>query len=359
MHAQSLLKAFRRGEGGNFGILTAGVVLALAATAGVAVDVNRMIDLKSQLQAAADAGALAGVTEMAVKGLGETSAEKIAYDHTLSDLKLLAGNSGLDVVNPQIVADATISMNAAGVKVYDVAVTVSNAFDPSSLTRLMGSGSRNVSVTSDAVNDGGGSSALSLFLVLDTSGSMEDEKIQGLKEASRELLTVLDDLPSSETLVRTGGTEFSGYVKDTSGLTFTMTTTRKFVNGLDVGGATNSAPAMKVAYNQLMAAADDQAHLNSSGSRDPEKFIVFMSDGENTADDADEKTLETCAAAKAAGITIFSVAFRMYYPNRVLKPCATAGKFFNAANENQLIAAFKTIAAQVAERKPTGSRLKS
>lgn len=360
MRVLSLLSSFLKCRDGNFAIMTAGSITCLAATAGVAIDVNRMIDMKTQLQAAADAGALAGVSHMAEKNVGETTAEKVATDFTLEQIKRSSNFSSDIVVTPKVSADATVSTGPGGIKAYEVTVTASRSFEVSGLTSLIGMGTQEVSVVANAVNEGGGPQAFSLFMVLDTSGSMEGDKIDDLQSAGIALVNTLNNSETPKTFFRTGGAAFSGRLKDKSDLTFTLKQTREFINDLDDGGATNSTPAMRVAVNQLMDPSDDAAHYQSTKSTNPAKYILFMGDGANNIDGANAKTRELCDEAKAAGIVIYAVGFRVPAgKSGILQTCASPGKYFRAANASQLINQFRNIANSALVSSARGSRLRS
>jgi uncharacterized protein YegL/Flp pilus assembly protein TadG len=359
VNVKGLALSFLRCGNGNFGILTAGGVACLAATAGVAIDLNRMIDLKTELQAAADAGALAGVSSMAEKGVGEVAAEKVAADFTREQIGAKGGTSKAAIVSSNVAADAEISTGPGGVKAYEVTVSVSKSFEVSGLTRLIGASTREVSVVANAVNEGSSSPAFSLFMVLDTSGSMADGKLVDLKDAGVELVNTLNNSDLEKTYIRTGGAAFNGKIKDRSDLTFTLKRTREFINDLKQGGATNSTPAMQVAVNQLTSPDDDAAHMQSTKSVNPAKYILFMGDGANTVEGANAKTKALCDEAKAAGIIIYTIGFQMYGESDVLQYCASPGKFWKAKNRDQLMTQFRNIANAALESKPVGSRLRS
>lgn len=361
MRVLSLLSSLLKCRDGNFAIMTAGSITCLAATAGVAIDVNRMIDMRTQLQAAADAGALAGVSHMAERNVGETAAEKVATDFTLEQIKREGNVDTNVVVTPKVSAEATVSTGPGGVKAYEVTVMASRSFELSGLTSLLGIQKQEVSVVANAVNEGGGTQAFSLFMVLDTSGSMAGGKLDDLKDAGVALVNTLNNSETPKTYFRTGGAAFNGRIKDRSDLTFTLKKTREFINDLEQGGATNSTPAMQVAVNQLTSPDDDAAHMQSTKSLNPAKYILFMGDGANTVDGANASTKALCDEAKAAGITIYTIGFDMPANSTggILQYCASTGKFWKAANRSQLMTQFRNIANAALEPKSVGSRLRS
>ena len=362
MRTKHLVRHFLRCRNGNFGILTAGGFVCLAATAGVAVDLNRMIDLKSQLQAAADAGALAGVSAMAQKGAGASTAEKVASDFTSEQIKKLGVTSEVTVAAPKVVADAVTTPLAGGQLQYEVTVSASKAFEVSGLTRLLGVGARHVSVIASAVNDGSGTEAFSLLMVLDVSGSMRHPKSVHLQQAANGLLDVLRDGDISQSSFRTGGISFAGQITDAQQMTFDLSSSYTFIRQLKFGGDTDSSTAMEEALRRLTLPKEDEAHRVTNGSLNPNKYILFMTDGDNDDAKADTETIKWCNRAKAKGIIIYAIGFGMTAddPGGILQTCASTGLFWRAANASQLLTQFKRIGQTAIE--PTtakGSRLKS
>lgn len=93
------MRRFFKDAGGNFGIMTALLVVPLAATAGLALDFGRALTLKTELMAAADAAAVGAVTQqskavaqaMAMSGdgtvtLDATEARGIFFSQMSADL---------------------------------------------------------------------------------------------------------------------------------------------------------------------------------------------------------------------------------------------------------------------------------
>ena len=108
---------------------------------------------------------------------------------------------------------------------------------------------------------------------------------------------------------------------------------------------------MTLAYNSLIAPAEATKQAKK-GNTKFQKIIVLMTDGENNATSSDQKTLDTCTAAKAAGVQIYTVAFMA--PQRgqdLLQSCASnSSSYFDAQQMSDLLAAFKTIGAQASKQ---------
>lgn len=116
-------------------------------------------------------------------------------------------------------------------------------------------------------------------------------------------------------------------------------------------------------------ASDTAAH---PGRRPPNRYIVFMTDGEMAPDNRiygmygiekldqrvsgntgnltnyhNQRFLTVCSAAKERGITVFVVSFGQVLTNE-LTACASQGQAYYARDNAALTAAFQTIAKQVA-----------
>ncbi len=69
---KSIFSRLLRDRAGNFGLATAIIIPVVAATAGVAMDLNKMVQVRSALQDSADAAVL-------------SAANALAKDNTMSD----------------------------------------------------------------------------------------------------------------------------------------------------------------------------------------------------------------------------------------------------------------------------------
>ena len=100
-------------------------------------------------------------------------------------------------------------------------------------------------------------------------------------------------------------------------------------------------------------------HRSKNGLK-PEKYIIFMTDGENTKasrngfvsnPEADASTRATCTSARKASIRVYTIAF-MAPPGgqKLLSDCATTkSDYFKAEDTASLVAAFKTIGERSAK----------
>jgi hypothetical protein len=180
-------------------------------------------------------------------------------------------------------------------------------------------------------------------------------KMGALKTAAASLFAELDALESkdaTDSVVRIGGVSFNDSMQTPQSIAWGTTSMRTYVNNLPAypTGGTDMTDGMEQAYSALTASSETTAHT-SKGNTSYSKFIVLMTDGENTGNSAawnpvlDTLTLATCTKARAAGITIYTVAFMA--PARgetLLKACAgVISNYYSANNMASLIAAFADI----------------
>ncbi len=390
---------------GNFGMMAAILIPVLFASGGVAIDMTNMMMAKNQLQDATDAAGLAAASALVNDGLTIEQAKVLAKDFVKSQMQsskmspeeLLALEQAL---SSGTVVDITEQKALVGNnKTYTVNVTAKYNLPLNALTRLIGQETAEIGTVSKSLSSTEAKNALSMFLVLDRSGSMGEDtstvnkdaptktytydcsyysgkkyisktctgtetnyitKIEALKTAAANLLLQLKTADSTSTLVRTGSVSYNNAMQTASSLAWGTSAVSTYVNALTATGATDSSAAFKNSYNSLMAknsagALKEEAEHKIKNGQVPKKYIVFMTDGENNyyngtqssanGDKSDAETLKYCASARTAGITVFSIAFMA--PDRgktLLKACATtAENYFAAEDADQLTAAFKYI----------------
>ncbi len=76
--------------------MTAILLPVTLATAGVAIDLTRMVEVRSELQNAADSAALAAASAMSEKGLTKDQAIKLAQEYLAAQMVNQAQNGGGD-----------------------------------------------------------------------------------------------------------------------------------------------------------------------------------------------------------------------------------------------------------------------
>ncbi|WEZ82525.1 pilus assembly protein [Rhizobium sp. 32-5/1] len=387
---------------GNFGIMTAIALPVLLASGGVAIDMANMVMMKNKIQDATDAAALAAASALAGQGVSHADAKLLALKFLkvqLSNTQSLdetgksnagAGDDGDIATVAQV--DITEAATLGNGKTFKVAIAYDHTVALNPMTRLLGKESATVSAVSKAESSTEAKNALSMFLVLDRSGSMGEKtstidsdnptytydcsyysgwkwvsktctadnyltKIAALKLATADLLTQLKTADPTGQLVRMGAVSYNDAMQPQTNLAWGQTAALAYVNALSATGGTDSSQAFKLAYNKIVSSTEETAHKNQNGQV-PTKYIVFMTDGENnyynnksnnTASDTETK--KYCDKARTENIEVYSVAFMA--PSRgqaLLKYCATSGKhYFPAENASELTSAFKYIGEKASE----------
>ena len=386
---------------GNFGLMAALLLPVLLASGGVAIDVTNMMMAKNHLQDATDSAALAASSALANESASMAQAKLMAMEFVktqmqnwkssgMSPEELAAFNEAFSKgTTIEIVEQKAVLGNA---KSYDV--TVKSKFDLSlnGMTRLLGRDTTEIAAVSKSFGSAEAKNALSMFLVLDRSGSMawktnaidstktscnvyEESywpnakwktpcyvsKIASLKLAVANLLTQLKVADPTSVYVRTAGVSYNDKQDAAGSLDWGTTKALAYVNALAATGGTDSSGAFKAAVTALLKTgtnAEEEIHKAKNGQAAPKKYIVFMTDGENNyyqgkSDDktSDKQTKESCRDAKHNDIEVFAVAFMA--PTRgqdLLKYCATdKSHYFQAEDSAALVAAFKTIGEKASE----------
>ncbi|RYH00921.1 MAG: VWA domain-containing protein, partial [Alphaproteobacteria bacterium] len=249
-------------------------------------------------------------------------------------------------------------------------VKVATCYDVkySTLSAFMGRTSGRVSVASTTQSSTESKNALSMYLVLDRSGSMAEytntvsgsyqcrygrktttcytyyDKITALRMAATNLMDQLTKADPDKMFVRTAAVSYNSAMQTPGNLAWGVAASKTYISNLLADGGTDSGLAFKTAYNAVKATTEDTLHMAKNGQV-PSKYIVFMTDGDNNYTTADTETKKWCDAAKLAGIEVYSVAFMA--PTRgqqLLSYCATTSShYFKAEDAEELNAAFEYI----------------
>lgn len=387
---QTLVSRLRSDRAGNFGMLTAIVLPMILAVGGMAIDLTRVVSARASLQDAADAAALAAASALANDGKSQTEAKLLAMRflktqmHT-GGVEAEGGDAANDDDdnddNYDIGANTSILIKETALlgngKSYSVDVATKYEVKFNAFTRLFGQKSTELNAKSSAESATESKNALSMFLVLDKSGSMawitneKDKlvnscinwteanwgnsktkatspcyvsKMAALKLAVASLFTQFAIADPTNTFVRTAAIAYDSTTYTPSELAWGSTASLAYVNLLNADGGTASGNATKTAYNRLMLATENTTHKTKNGQV-PTKYLVLMTDGANNSSSDDTTTKTTCTTAKANGVEIYTVAFMAPTAGQnLLKACATdAEHYFEAANMAALVAAFKVI----------------
>lgn len=365
-----LSRRLMKDRAGNIAMTFAIVSVPLLGAMGVGIDYIRAVNLHREIQANLDAALVAAIKDVGTK---DDDAIKLKLANWLAAEASVSGSYELDT-------------NSVAIDTSNQKVTATvRANVPTSFLRILGKTSVPVAVNASIV--GGETitkSAFSMFLVLDQSGSMGDPtnttyqkcnsngtncttkkytKMESLKIAVASLLTQFDKADPDKKYVRTAAVSYDDWARPASAMEWGTSTASNYVNALQPDGLTDSSDAMDTAYDALKrstgAKSENSIHKSKNGLV-PEKFIVLMTDGENTKwsgnrvtdnPEADAVTKATCDNAKKKGIKIYTIAFMA--PDRgkaLLSYCASGNDYnFNVENTAQIVEAFKSIGEQASK----------
>lgn len=390
-----VFRRFFRSRQGNFALTLALVLPVILGGVGVAFDMASMVNQRTVLQNGLDTASLSAVSALAAKDKTTSNVRSYAVDFLVAQL---SGQLPSDVVEDlRTSTTVTPEKRTVGTKTtYTVSMSARISVEMTPLTRLLGFTNRKIAASSSTSSVVVGN-ALSLYLVVDRSGSMswvtntalstpatcqnyvdEDDwgyypdiwptspcylnKMGALKNAASNLFDTIDSIEAldlTNLVTRTGSVTFTDKQQAASALAWGTINSRAYIAALPPypSGGTDMSDAMDTAYDALTDASEATAH-SVQGNNHVQKFIVLMTDGENTGASSkhkpslDTKTLTACTAAKNAGITIYTVAFMA--PTRgktLLLSCSgSPSNSYTADNASELIAAFEAIAKKVSDR---------
>lgn len=384
-------------------MMTAIMLPVLFGFAGAGLELTKVMQVKSDLQNAADAATLAGATSARIaegkKSDAQVAAESKIFMLTqpwaqqLTDEEKKEVDAGLNTV-------ATSKVSPLGTD-FTVTTNLSYNIKLNPLLGFIGVKTMKVSITSTAKSSFNKGAPLSMYLVLDRSGSMSFKtntvdrskyscpnytsanwgqsqsrvtsnpcyvnKIASLKTAVSYLVDTLNKAdptysaaatPSS-TLVRTAAIGYDSTTYDPQKLGWGTKAVNTYVQAIPPypEGGTDARTGLKTAYDALKKSNPDEAlehTANKNGSF--ERFIVLMTDGEMTGKSSnwdasiDASVRTTCTTAKADGIRIFTVAFMA--PDRgksLLQACATSmDNYYAPENVEEIVEAFGDIGRKAA-----------
>jgi Flp pilus assembly protein TadG/uncharacterized protein YegL len=365
-------RAFLKDRKGNLSIIAALALPVGLAAAGMAIDVSKMVASKAALQNAADAAALAAAAALANDEITTTQAEALATDFVKGQMAnhMAAKVEGKPQFDFSTCTDVDVTQQATvgTAKKYMVKVSTCYDVDYSTLSAFLGQTKGRVSVSSSTQSSTESKNALSMYLVLDRSGSMAEytntvsgsyqcrygrktttcytyyDKITALRMAASNLMDQLSTADPDKLLVRTAAVSYNSAMQTPVNLAWGTSAAKTYISKLTADGGTDSGLAFKTAYNAVNASTEDTLHMQKNGQV-PSKYIVFMTDGDNNYTSADTETKKWCDLARQGGIEVYSVAFMA--PSRgqaLLSYCATnSAHYFKAEDADDLNAAFKYI----------------
>ncbi|HWU64197.1 MAG TPA: vWA domain-containing protein [Ensifer sp.] len=381
-----ILSDFVADKRGNFAVLAAFLIPVGLAAAELAMDVSSLMAVRTKVQAAADSAAIAAGAALANEQATVDQAKQLALSFVkgqlsqeLGDIAQSQQQSGTSSPYGSFDIGGCTNVNvvqSTGVgttKVFDVTVSTCLEKKLNVLGAFYGSSMQTLKATGSTKSMTASQKALSMYLVLDRSGSMADNtdtvtgtttysyscgwrktctgtqntyltKIDALKQAADALMKQIATADPDQYYARLGAVSYNSAMDTPQALGWGTVAVSNYVNALVASGGTDSSGAFKQAYQSLTASTENSLHMSKNGQV-PDKFIVFMTDGENNYASADTATKQWCDSARAAGVQVYSIAFMAPATGQaLLSYCATdANHFFAANNASDMIAAFKYI----------------
>ncbi len=179
--------------------------------------------------------------------------------------------------------------------------------------------------------------------------NIDASKIRLLKDAASNMLDQMAAADPEEKYVRTGAVTYQSFLDDQIDLEWGITDTKNFINDLKANGGTSSTDAMDWAFENLKRSnsTEETEHYQKNGQQ-PDRFIVFMTDGENNYNSDDTATQNICDEAKSEGIEIYTVAFAAPEDGQaLLSYCATSSDhYFEPETASQLVDVFEYIGSK-------------
>ena len=393
----SSLGNYLRDIRGNTAMLLGLAAIPILLGAGVAIDMSRAVYVRTVLQGAADAAALAGGTS---KFTTQSELNSIVHNYLLTN-------------SAETVLDNVTSMSQEMDRKKGTFTVTIKGDIKTGLTAVAGFDKMDISVTSE-VNIG--AQALELALVLDNTGSMSGSKIANLISAANNLVNIIDQEKSDYSTVTIGVVPFAEYVNvglnnsAASWLNLPIASaaswrgcvgSRNAPDDLAISGAaqysavinepcnaaiqplTTDFDAVHAKISQMVATGstyipagllwgwnvlDSAAPFTEAKTKGAmidaqgRKVLVLMTDGENTisptypthngndAAQSNQNLQNLCQNVKADGVEIYTVSFMVPSATikNILENCATnASKYFDAVNAAQLYAAFQKIGQEL------------
>ena len=212
-----------------------------------------------------------------------------------------------------------------------------------------------------------------MYLVLDRSGSMGwrdrqprwrwngrrwvfdrgtgEIRMTSLKKAVNSLYQQFEEQDPEHNYVRTGGSAYQSRIQGRAKWTGVPNILIASLRVCEQMVAQIQAAQCRMLRSNLKGDKEHKEHLDKNKGN-PQRYILFMTDGENNRTSYDISTLRHCTNAKNDNITVYTVAF--HAPTRgqnLLKACATSeDHYYKAENSSELVAIFKEIGVQTAKK---------
>lgn len=371
-----------REQSGNFAVITAILLPVSIGVVGLGMDVNTMVQNRRTLQNAVDAAALATATAM-TNSLSASDADALAKSFVTSQMANASSSATSSSANLTTISTITTTTGSNNSKTYDVAVSSSYTMAMNPLSSAFGW--KTVTITAngkaEASTSSSGGTPLSMYLVLDRSGSMSEyptytttctgynshtqtsytytctqkstqSKIEALKTAVQTMAAQLKTADPQSIYVRMGADSYSAKADTPEPMGWGTTKVVNYVNELEPNTTTDAQGALTAAHNALVSTNKTEA--TAHGTTNFGRYVVFMTDGEMTsANGYPSSTIDTavrsqCTSIKKDNIVIFSIAFNAPDTGKaLLSYCATdTSHYYEATDSVSLITAFGDIGKQ-------------
>ena len=339
-------RSFLRNTKGTIAVSFAISLLPLSVAVGTAIDYSKASNLHTNVSASVDAALVATATDILndVSLDLESQSAVVARAGELFETFL---KRNIESTLPPFFNGATFSFDTDK---QELTVNVDASYK-THMAKIAGIEKVNISVSSAVTvkRETGGS--LSMYLVLDRSGSMGwnfPTRMTSLKAAVSGMIDGMKDVDPDKKFIRMGAVAYNHYTFGQKSLRWNLDQVNNYVQDMDAGGGTNSSGAVKKAYKQLKKQKEIDQHAEKSGQV-PKLVMVFMTDGNNNATSYDKDTLKYCTKAKNYGMEIYTVAFQAPSNGQaLLEECATnSTHYFEVEDNDRLIEIFKKIGSNV------------
>jgi Flp pilus assembly protein TadG len=338
MFMQKLLN-FITDKSGNVAIIFSLTLVPIMFSVGISVDYSKIARIQSRLQETADTAAFHAIKGHVDGDYGEEEITEIARQMVTTNYN----------IHP---SDVDIQLN-----VQSDTLTVHLETDYSTaFLKAFHFGEVTITAKSEVVYEAG-KQPVSLFLVLDRSGSMAwtnndgGSKMDSLQVAVNNMINELKASDPEKKYIRMGAVAYNSSMWTPQSIRWNLDYANQYVQDMSANGGTDSSDAVIKAYNKLKKPAELSEHFNRNGSA-PDLVMIFMTDGNNNYSSDDTSTINTCNNAKSYGMEIYTVAFQApSNGQQLLSNCASdSAHYFEPENTDQLIEAFKDIGIKVGEK---------
>jgi Flp pilus assembly protein TadG len=381
--------------------MTAILLPVLLGFAGAGMELANVMHVKADLQNTADSAALAAATEARLKegALTDEQIKEIAKAFIASQMEKNLTEEEKKALEKNSPVNIGTTDNARG-KTYTIQTTINYQMKLNPLLGFFGAKTLDIAATGTAVSTVNKGAPISMYLVLDRSGSMSFKtdtvdtkktscqnytsdnwskypslkqtspcyvnKAISLKTAVGFLVATLNKADPTYTasggseLVRTGASVYTHETYPAQAINWGTSGVVSYVDKQIPefpSGGTDATSGLNAAYNALKKVnpVETKAHKDKE-SESFERYIVLMTDGEMTGNSAswnyniDPTVRNTCDAAKKDGIKIFSVAFMAPDKGKsLLQHCASSvDNYYAPENMEQIVTAFGEIARKAA-----------